>query len=159
MQPDVNPSMLQPKRHGATASCEMFVTSGQWHQAQMQSNADSSFGDKLQPSYDMQGVSSGQKVSKSAADLQSRIDNTSVPPAVQLPHDYVSGLQQRILLGLALFLVQVPVLSFVFSSALYHLGYVHCFSVSIVLGLAFSSIQLPVLSSVFICALYYLSHV
>lgn len=96
MQPDVNPSMLQPKRHGATASCEMFVTSGQWHQAQMQSNADSSFGDRLQPSYDMQGVSSGQKVSKSTADLQSRIDNISVPPAVQLPHDYDSGLQQRI---------------------------------------------------------------
>ena len=62
----------------------------------MQSNADSSFGDRLQPFYDMQGVSSGQKVSKSTADLQSRIDNISVPPAVQLPHDYDSGLQQRI---------------------------------------------------------------
>ena len=96
VQPDVDPSMLQPKRPCVTASGGMSVTPDQWHQAETQSNADSSFGDRLQPSYDVQGMSTGQKVSKPAADLQSRIHNISVPPAVQLPHDYVSGLQQRI---------------------------------------------------------------
>ncbi len=93
VQPDVDPSVLQPKHHGVTASGKLSMTSGQWHQAQTQSNTDSSFGDRLQPSCDVQGVSTGQKVSKSHADLHSRIDNISVPTAVQLPHDYVSGLQ------------------------------------------------------------------
>ncbi len=96
MQPDVDPSMLQPKRPCVTASGEMSVTSGEWHQAQTQSNADSSSADRLQLSSDVQGVSNGQNFSKSATDLQSRIDGISVPPAVQLPPDYVSGLQQRI---------------------------------------------------------------
>ncbi len=93
VQPDVDPSVLQPKHHGVTASGKLSMTSGQWHQAQTQSNTDSSFGDRLQPSCDVQGVSTRQKVSKSHADLHSRIDNISVPSAVQLPHDYVSGLQ------------------------------------------------------------------
>ncbi|DBA92522.1 TPA: hypothetical protein ACH3X1_002754 [Trebouxia sp. C0004] len=48
-----------------------------------------------------------------------------------------------IIFGSALFLVQVPVLSSVFSIALYHLSHVHCVSVSIVPGLAFFSVQLP----------------
>ena len=96
LQPDVDPNMLQPKHHSAAESGGISVTSGQWHQAQTQSNADSSSGDRLQLSCDVQGVSTGQKVSKSPADLQSRIDGISVPPAVQLPHDYVSNLQQRI---------------------------------------------------------------
>lgn len=44
----------------------------------------------------MQGVTTGQHLSKSPADLQSRIHGISVPPTVQLPHEYVSSLQQRI---------------------------------------------------------------
>ncbi len=62
-----------------------------------------------------------------------------------------------IVFGSALFLVRVPVLRSVSSSALYHLGCVRCFNVSIVLGLFL--VQVPVLNFVFSSALYHLGYV